>query len=104
MPAPALQIEDTPNPHAMKFIAEQPLPPLNAGEEPAARPRGIRSYRSVADAEAAGDELALAVFQLKPVVSVMIAERFVTVNKKPSARWKQLTPRIEAALQPFLES
>lgn len=100
MACPPLHIEDTPNPQAMKFIAERPFTPLpTTGNTPAR----MRSYRSVEDAQAANDELAIAVFAAGPIVSVMVVANFVTVNKKPSGRWSRLQPKVEAALRPFLK-
>ncbi|MEM7626987.1 MAG: NifU N-terminal domain-containing protein [Planctomycetota bacterium] len=86
MPAPRFTVEDTPNPHALKFTADRVL-----------NPGSPRSYRSAADT--AGDPLAAALFAAGPVVSVLIVGNFVTVNKKPSARWKTLQPEIEAVLK-----
>ncbi|MBB6428905.1 NifU N-terminal domain-containing protein [Algisphaera agarilytica] len=100
MASPSLQIEDTPNPQAMKFIAERPFSPLPIAENAPAR---MRSYRSAEDAQAAEDALAVAVFAAGPIVSVMVVANFVTVNKKPSGRWSRLQPKVEAALRPFLE-
>jgi hypothetical protein len=86
----ALRSEDTPNPHALKFIADRTL-----------NPGPTRSYRDAA--AAAGDPLAAALFAAGPVVGVMIVNDFVTVNKQPSARWKTLRPKLEAALREHLE-
>ncbi|MEM1109789.1 MAG: NifU N-terminal domain-containing protein [Planctomycetota bacterium] len=92
MPAAAIEIEDTPNPHAMKYIADRPL-----------NPGPTRSYRSPDEAVDAGDDLAQAVFAAGPIVSVMIVNDFITVNKKPSARWGRLNPTIEAVLRQHLD-
>lgn len=92
MPNTALRVEDTPNPHAMKFITDRPL-----------NPGPTRSYRNPGEAEAAADTLAQALFSAGPVVSVMIVADFVTVNKKPSARWAKLQPKIEAVLRQHLD-
>ncbi|MEM9418834.1 MAG: NifU N-terminal domain-containing protein [Planctomycetota bacterium] len=95
-----IEIEDTPNPHAMKFIADRPFAALT---EAGGAPRAMRSYRSIEDAEAAADALATAVFAAGPIVSVMIVADFVTVNKKPSARWARLQPKVEEAIQQYLD-
>lgn len=91
MPAPSITIEDTPNPHALKFVANRRL-----------NPGPTRSYRSAGEADHADDVLAQALFAAGPVVSVMVVSDFVTVNKKPSARWLQLRPKIEAVLHAYL--
>lgn len=90
MTPPPIVVEDTPNPHALKFTADRRL---NGGP--------TRSYRS---AEAAADDpLAVALFAAGPVVSVMIVGDFVTVNKKPTARWGRLRPKLEAVLRDYLD-
>ena len=61
-----------------------------------------RSYRSPEDA--ANDPLARAVFDLGQVASVLIVGNFVTVNKKPSARWGRLTPKVQAVLSRHLDA
>lgn len=81
--------QDTPNPHAMKFVVGRTL---NAGP--------TRSYRD--PAEAADDPLAAALFAAGPVASVMVLGDFVTVNKRPSARWSRLRPKLEAVLRHHL--
>lgn len=86
MPTPRITVEDTPNPQALKFTADVVINP------------GLpRSYRTAEAAE--GDPLAATLFAAGPVVSVLIVGNFVTVNKKPSARWKTLQPKIEAILR-----
>ncbi len=94
MPVAPLRVEDTPNPQAMKFIADRPFP-----LGPTLDPGKMRSYRAAADAQAAGDTLAEALFATGPVMSVMIVGDFVTVNKTPSARWPRLRPKIESVLR-----
>ena len=82
-----VRVEDTPNPEAMKFTVGRVLTPDG-------------KPRSYADAEAAaGDALAAALFALPGVANVMYVSDFVTVNKKKSAKWKALTPRVKAVLQ-----
>lgn len=91
MPPPTITTDDTPNPHALKFTADRPL-----------NPGPTKSYRSPAEADAANDPLAKTLFAAGPIVSVMIVSDFVTVNKKPTARWPRLRPKIEAALRDYL--
>lgn len=85
-----IKVEDTPNPDAMKFTVGRTLTPDG-------RPR------SFADAPAAaGDPLAAALFALPGVVNVMYVSDFVTVNKRRSARWKDLSPKVRKVLQTHL--
>ena len=102
MPPAALQIEDTPKPPTLKKIARQPRAPP-AGH-PADQPPAQDRIRTPEEAETARDPLAAALFAAGPIVSVMVVGHFVTVNKKPSARWAKLKPKIEAVLQQQLES
>lgn len=85
-----ITVEETPNPHARKFLVQQTLS------------RDTLSYRTAPPPEE--DALAAALFAVGPVVSVMILERFVTVNKKPNVPWSRLQPKILAALQQHLET
>lgn len=77
-------VEATPNPNAKKFLLEKSI-----SEQP-------RSYLT-ADA-AASDPLAMALFALGGVETVLILGDFVTVNKLPSAEWKTLTPAVKKVL------
>ena len=70
-------IEPTPNPDALKFIVQKPI--LRSG---------VRSFRDFGSA--VGDPLASAIFALGKVTSVFYMDRFVTVNKEPSAEWSDL--------------
>lgn len=72
-----INIEPTPNPDALKFILQRPL--LRSG---------VRSFRDFASA--VGDPLGSALFALGTVTSVFYMDRFVTVNKAPSADWSDL--------------
>jgi Fe-S cluster biogenesis protein NfuA len=72
-----INIEPTPNPDALKFILQRPL--LRSG---------VRSFRDFASA--VGDPLGSALFALGHVTSVFYMDRFVTVNKEPSAEWSDL--------------
>lgn len=80
-----IQIDDTPNPNAMKFTLNRVV-----------NPGPTRSY--LRPDAATDDALATALFAVGPIASVMIVNDFVTVNKKPSGRWKQLIPKLEAVL------
>lgn len=87
--------EETPNPHAMRYGVGRPVSPAGAGATD--RPRSFGSAES-----AAGDALASRLFALPGVVNVMYVRDFVTVNKAPSAKWKALSPKVEAVLREVL--
>jgi hypothetical protein len=82
-----VELQDTPNPQAMKFIADRVI-----------NPGPTRSYRSAKDLDPEADLLAATLFELPGVVGVMLLRDFVTITKRPSARWKTLSPRIERVL------
>jgi hypothetical protein len=82
---PTLTVEDTPNPHALKFVADRPI-----------HPGPPRSYRQAPPPDA--DPLAAALFAAGPVTSVLIVGHFVTVNKTPAARWPRLRRKLEGVL------
>jgi len=82
-----IRFQPTPNPNAGKFVVDREIV---AGDRP-------RSYGS--REEAAGDPLALALFELEGVASVFMVEDFVTVTKEPSADWDDLIPRVEDAIR-----
>ena len=79
-------IEPTPNPDALKFIVQKPI--LRTG---------VRSFRDFGSA--VGDPLASAIFALGKVTSVFYMDRFVTVNKEPSAEWSDLIDPICEAIE-----
>ena len=81
-----INIEPTPNPDALKFVVKYPF--------------GLPGARSFMDFGAAvGDPLAAALFALGNVCSVFYRDRFVTVNKEPSAAWKDLIDPIWDAIE-----
>lgn len=87
----AIDTHPTPNPDALMFKVQEILVPT-----------GTFEYRSAAQASDA--PLARRLFDLVGVVSVLIAPRFVTVNKDPELRWPELVPQIKAAMRDFLDS
>lgn len=84
-----VQVHQTPNPNARKFI----LPgrrfgaPLNASRAE----------------EAAAHPLAQALFALDGVYNVFLAQDFVTVNKVPALAWDDLEPKVLATIVSYLE-
>ncbi len=81
----------TPNPDALMFKLQETLVP-----------NGTFEYRTVSQASDA--PLPRRLFDLTGVTSVLIAPRFVTVNKEPQITWPELVPQVKAAIRDFLES
>ena len=81
-----ITVEDTPNPDARKFIADQPL---TDGEREA-----------FYSPEAAADHpLARRLFELPNVTGVMLLGDFCTVIKAPKGRWRTLAPKVKKVLR-----
>jgi Fe-S cluster biogenesis protein NfuA len=79
-------IEETPNPNAVKFILKEPV---TAGT--------TRSFHSAE--EAAGDPLAGALFTVGDVASVFYMDKMVTVEKVEEADWDDLLPRLAVPIR-----
>lgn len=80
------EIEPTPNPNAMKFILREPLT------------WGVtRSYENAA--QAAGDPLALALFDVEHVTNVFYVDHWVTVTQDGSADWQELMRKLAAPIR-----
>ncbi len=79
-------IEDTPNPNAVKFILREPLT------------WGItRSYENAG--QATDDELARALFTIPHVTNVFYVDRWLTVTQDGEADWKDLVREIAVPLR-----
>jgi NFU1 iron-sulfur cluster scaffold homolog, mitochondrial len=79
-------IEETPNPNAVKFILKEPV---TAGV--------TRSFHSAA--EAAEDPLAGPLFAVGDVASVFYMDKMVTVEKSEEADWDDLLPRLAVPIR-----
>jgi Fe-S cluster biogenesis protein NfuA len=79
-------IEETPNPNAVKFILKEPV---TAGT--------TRSFHSAA--EAAGDPLAGPLFAVGEVSSVFYMDKMITVEKSDEADWDDLLPRLAVPIR-----
>ena len=80
------EIEDTPNPNALKFTLREPLS------------WGVpHSYEKPADAE--GDELAGALFAIEHVTNVFYVDRWLTVTQDGGADWRELVRKIAVPLR-----
>lgn len=80
------EIEDTPNPNALKFTLQEPL---TWGMS--------HSYENAGQAE--GDELARALFAIEHVTNVFYVDRWLTVTQDGAAEWKDLVRKIAVPLR-----
>jgi len=83
--------ESTPNPSALKFVANRFL--LDEGSV---------EYLSVEEAK--NCPLAAQLFAFDGVASVFIASNFITITKKPSYDWQDLMPLFREFIKVFLET
>jgi len=75
------EIEDTPNPNAVKFILKEPLT------------WGItHSYDNAGQAQ--GDALAAALFNIEHVTNVFYVDRWLTVTQDGEADWPELVRKV----------
>ena len=79
-------IEETPNPNAVKFILKEPV--TNGT---------TRSFHSAEDA--AADPLAGPLFAVGDVSSVFYMDRMITVEKSEDADWDDLLPRLAVPIR-----
>ncbi|HEX8355432.1 MAG TPA: NifU family protein [Pyrinomonadaceae bacterium] len=79
-------IEETPNPNAIKFILKEPV---TAGT--------TRSFHSAE--EAAGDPVAGPLFAVGDVSSVFYMDKMITVEKADEADWDDLLPRLAVPIR-----
>src|SRR5215210_1288915 len=79
-------IEETPNPNAVKFILKEPVSNGTA--------------HSFASAEAAeGDAMARALFDVGHVVSVFYMDRMITVEKDEEGDWDEMLPALAVPIR-----
>lgn len=86
-----IQVENTPNPRALKFIINAQL-----------LATGGRDFPTVD--RALTSPLAKTLFDLDGVDGVYVGTNFVTVTKLDTADWQQVTAPVTAALQAHLEA
>ncbi len=79
-------IEETPNPNAVKFILKEPV---TSGAP--------RSFQSVVQAES--DTLAKSLFDVGNVESVFYMDRMITVEKNEEIDWDELLPKLAAPIR-----
>src|SRR3954465_6387818 len=79
-------IQETPNPNAVKFILKEPVS------------RGTsHSFKSDVDAEK--DELAKSIFMVGDVVSVFYMDKMITVEKTDDAEWDEILPALAVPIR-----
>jgi NFU1 iron-sulfur cluster scaffold homolog, mitochondrial len=79
-------IQETPNPNAVKFILKEPVTNGTA-----------RQFASFPEAEA--DPLAKSLFEVGNVVSVFYMDRMLTVEKTDEADWDELLPKLAVPIR-----
>ncbi|HEU4510324.1 MAG TPA: NifU family protein [Pyrinomonadaceae bacterium] len=79
-------IEETPNPNAVKFILREPVS------------NGVARQYGSADL-AANDPLAKALFDVGHVVSVFYMDRMITVEKDEEGDWDELLPALAVPIR-----
>jgi hypothetical protein len=84
MPFKVVDIQPTPNPNAAKFILDAPI---------SQQPMSFFNAQS-----AQGHPVASQLFAIPGVTSVLLLGDFVTINKQPDVRWKDITDRVGEVL------
>ena len=79
-----LEVQLTPNPNALKFILDQPI---------SDRPLSFFSAEA-----AVGNAIAVRLFAISGVASLLLLGDFVTINKSPQARWADITGKAKKVL------
>ncbi|MDP3148000.1 MAG: NifU family protein [Ignavibacteria bacterium] len=83
-----IDVELTPNPHALKFLLNERILKLET-----------RHYHS--EEEAINDPLARGVFELPGVLSVFYMDKFITVEKSRETQWGQIQRPLVTFLKDF---
>lgn len=83
-----VSVHATPNPNAHKYVLAQwrIAAPLNASTAEAAR----------------GHPLAERLFAIAGVYNVLLAQDFVTVNKRPDVGWDEVEPIVLESIEAYL--
>lgn len=79
-------IQETPNPNAVKFILKEPV---SHGTS--------HSFKTAADGE--NDPLAKSLFDLGEIVSVFYMDKMLTVEKTDDAEWDELLPTLAVPIR-----
>ena len=90
----SFQTLDTPNPDALKFVSkEAPIVPLQG-----------KTFEFTTTYQAMHSPLALKLFKIPGVKSVMLGSDFLTVNKQDYVNWANLKPEVIELMDQFLTS
>lgn len=79
-------IQETPNPNAVKFILKEPV---SYGTS--------HSFKSSADAES--DKLAKSIYDVGEVVSVFYMDKMITVEKTDESDWDEILPALAVPIR-----
>ncbi|HEX8636756.1 MAG TPA: NifU family protein [Pyrinomonadaceae bacterium] len=79
-------IQETPNPNAVKFILKEPVS------------HGT-SHSFDAAEKAAGDNLARSLFEIGEVVSVFYMDKMITVEKTDESEWDEILPALAVPIR-----
>jgi Fe-S cluster biogenesis protein NfuA len=79
-------IQETPNPNAVKFILKEPVS------------HGT-SHSFDAAEKAAGDNLAKSLFEIGEVVSVFYMDKMITVEKTDESEWDEILPALAVPIR-----
>lgn len=80
-----VEFQSTPNPNALKCVLDKPLP------EP------IRSFRK--REEAGDDVLAVQLFAVSGITSLLFSGGWMTINKSPDAPWGRVRKQVQEVLE-----
>jgi hypothetical protein len=85
MPFTVTEVQETPNPNALKFLLDKPI---------------VDAPTSFFNAAAAaGHPIAKRLFAIPGVTSLLLLGDFITVNKRPDVAWKAIAKPVEEALK-----
>ncbi|MBA2619640.1 MAG: NifU family protein [Acidobacteria bacterium] len=79
-------IQETPNPNAVKFILKEPV---SYGT----------SHSFDAPEKAKGDKLAASLFEIGDVVSIFYMDKMITVEKRDEADWDEILPALAVPIR-----
>ncbi len=79
-------IQETPNPNAVKFILKEPV---SYGTS--------HSFKTIEEAE--DDKLARAIYDVGEVVSVFYMDKMITIEKTDEAEWDELLPDLAVPIR-----
>lgn len=79
-------IEETPNPNAVKFILREPVS------------NGVAKQYGTAE-QAENDPLAKSIFEVGHVVSVFYMDRMITIEKEEEGDWDELLPALAVPIR-----